>query len=58
MKMSDHQRKTLARLIEKFGERDSMVGHYRNQIAASQTGQSAQQMYITGMMKRAQIEEA
>ena len=51
-KMSDHQRKRLASKIEKFGEGSSMVGHYRNQIAASQSGQSAQQMYITGMMKR------
>jgi hypothetical protein len=52
MKMSDHQRKRLAKMIEKYGERDSLVRHYRNQIAASQTGQSAQQMYVTGMMKR------
>jgi hypothetical protein len=51
-KMSDHQRKMLAMVIEKFGEGSSMVGHYRNQIAASQKGQSAQQMYVTGMMKR------
>jgi hypothetical protein len=51
-KMSDHQRKRLARMIGKFGEGSSMVGHYRNQIAASQKGQSAQQMYVTGMIKR------
>tara|TARA_R110000824_G_scaffold3401_4_gene16217 strand:+ start:273 stop:440 length:168 start_codon:yes stop_codon:yes gene_type:complete len=50
--MSDHQRKVLAMMIGKFGEGSRMVGHYRNQIAASQKGQSAQQMYVTGMIKR------
>lgn len=52
-KISDYQQKRLAELIKQFGENSRMVGHFRNQIAASQSGQSAQQMYITGMMKRA-----
>ncbi|MDA0337240.1 MAG: hypothetical protein O2782_18920 [bacterium] len=43
----------LARMIKNLGADASLVGHYRNQIAAAKTGQSAQEMYITGMIKKA-----
>jgi hypothetical protein len=50
MNILDEQR--LTRLIEEYGEGNAYVQMVRDQIAAKNRGQSTQQMYITGMMKR------
>ena len=50
MNISDERR--LKRMIEKYGESSRIVSMFRDQIAAQERGQSAQDMYITGMMKR------
>lgn len=50
MNISDEQR--LTRLIEKFGENSRVVSRFRDQMAAHKRGQSSQEMYITGMMKK------
>jgi hypothetical protein len=50
MNISDEQR--LTRMIEKYGEGSRIVSMFRDQIASQKRGQSAQDMYVTGMMKR------
>jgi hypothetical protein len=50
MNISDEQR--LTRMIEKYGESSRIVSMFRDQIASQKRGQSAQDMYVTGMMKR------
>jgi hypothetical protein len=49
MNISDERR--LKRMIEKYGDNDPYVQMVRNQIAAQERGQSAQDMYITGMIR-------
>jgi hypothetical protein len=50
MNISDERR--LTRAIEKYGENAKYVQMIRDQIASNARGQGAQQMYLTGMMKR------
>ena len=50
MNISDEQR--LARLVKNYGENSRIVSMFRDQIAAQAGGQTAQNLYITGMVKR------
>lgn len=50
MNTSNEQR--LARLVKNYGESSRIVSMFRDQIAAQERGNSAQDLYITGMMKR------
>lgn len=50
MNISDERR--LTRAIEKYGEGDPYVQMIRDQIASNARGQGAQEMYVTGMVKR------
>ena len=50
MNISDERR--LTRAIEKYGENAKYVQMIRDQIASNARGQSAQQMYLTGMVKK------
>lgn len=50
MNISNERR--LTRAIEKYGEDDPYIKMIRDQIASNTRNQSAQQMYVTGMMKR------
>ena len=51
MNISDERR--LTRLIEKYGEDDPYVQMFRSQMATKATGKGAQELYITGMVKKA-----
>jgi hypothetical protein len=48
----DYLERQLQRLINKGEGNGAMAGFLRDQIAAQGRGQSAQDVYITGMMKR------
>lgn len=48
----DYLERQLKRMIEKHGENDRFVQMIRDQIAARDRGQSTQDTYIIGMMKR------
>ena len=50
MNISNERR--LKRAIEKYGENDPYVQMIRNQSAGEARGDSAQDLYITGMVKR------
>jgi hypothetical protein len=50
MNISNDRR--LKRAIEKYGENDPYVQMIRDQGAADARGNSAQDLYITGMVKR------
>ena len=50
MNIYDEQR--LTRAIQKYGEGAKYVQMIRDQIASEARGQSAREMYITGMVKR------
>jgi predicted HAD superfamily phosphohydrolase YqeG len=51
MNIYDEQR--LTRAIQKYGEGAKYVQMIRDQIASDARGQSAREMYITGMVKKA-----
>jgi hypothetical protein len=48
----DYLERLLQRLINDGEGKSPMARSLRDQIAAQERGQSAQEMYITGMMKR------
>lgn len=50
--MISSSERRLNRAIEKYGAKDPYVQMMRDQMAAQQSGKSAQETYVIGMMKR------